>query len=122
MTTVEDFGQLPDGRSVHRITIAGGGLTARFLTWGAVLQDLRLDSHDGPLVLGFESFAPYPEHSPYFGATAGRYANRIRDGHLEIDRRAYQLDRNFLGKHMLHGGAKGIGKRLWTLENAAPIA
>eukprot|EP01133_Synstelium_polycarpum_P024059 gene24059-28865_t len=24
---------------VHRITISGGGLTAKILTWGAVIQD-----------------------------------------------------------------------------------
>lgn len=116
MTTLEDFGQTADGKTVQRVTLSGGGLTARFLTWGAVLQDLRLEGHAGPLVLGFETFAPYPEHSPYFGATAGRFANRIRDGHLEIDGKVHQLDTNFQGRHMLHGGAQGIGKLNWTLE------
>ncbi len=111
----EDFGQMPDGTPVRRYTIQGGGLTARFLTYGAVLQDLRLDGHAGPLVLGLEAFEDYLAHSRYFGATAGRYANRIRDGHLELDGETYQLDTNFLGKHLLHGGAAGIGKRVWGL-------
>ena len=110
------FGEMPDGTPVERVTIRGGGLTANVLCYGAVIQDLRLDGHDAPLVLGFETFAPYLTHSPYFGATAGRCANRIRDGHLELDGVTYQLDRNFLGKHLLHGGAKGIGKRLWRVE------
>lgn len=106
---------MPDGSPVERITIRGGGLTANVLTYGAVIQDLRLEGYDAPLVLGFESFAPYLTHSPYFGATAGRCANRIRDGHLEIDGRTYQLDRNFIGKHLLHGGAAGMGKRVWAI-------
>lgn len=107
------FGQMPDGTAVERVTLRGGGLTAKVLNYGAVLQDLRLDGHAAPLVLGFDSFAPYLTHSPYFGATAGRCANRIRDGHLALDGTTHQLDRNFLGRHMLHGGAAGMGKRLW---------
>ncbi|HCQ66187.1 MAG TPA: hypothetical protein DIU07_14005, partial [Rhodobacteraceae bacterium] len=113
------FGEMPDGTPVERVTIRGGGLTANVLSYGAVIQDLRLDGYDAPLVLGFETFAPYLTHSPYFGATAGRCANRIRDGHLELDGVTYQLDRNFLGKHLLHGGARGMGKRLWRIEGSA---
>jgi aldose 1-epimerase len=113
------FGTLPDGSPVERVTLRGGGLSANVLSYGTVVQDLRLDGHDAPLVLGFDSFAPYLTHSPYFGATAGRCANRIRDGHLELDGQTYQLDRNFLGKHMLHGGARSMGKRLWQFESVS---
>lgn len=115
----ERFGAMPDGSPVERAVLTGGGLTAHILSYGAVVQDLRLDGHDAPLVLGFETFAPYLTHSPYFGATAGRYANRIRDGHLELDGTTYKLDTNFLGKHLLHGGARGMGKRLWRFEDVA---
>lgn len=110
---------MPDGTPVERVTIQGGGLRANVLSYGAVVQDLRLDGYDAPLVLGFDSFAPYLTHSPYFGATAGRCANRIRDGHLELDGATYQLDRNFLGKHLLHGGAKGMGKRTWQIADSS---
>ncbi len=113
------FGEMPDGTPVERVTLRGGGLTANVLSYGAVLQDLRLEGCDAPLVLGFDSFAPYLTHSPYFGATAGRCANRIRDGHLELDGQTWQLDRNFLGKHMLHGGSAGMGKRVWRIEAVA---
>lgn len=118
--TVGTFGELPGGEAVDRIQMAGGGLSANILTYGAVLQDLRLEGHKPALVLGYDNLPHYLAHSPYFGATAGRYANRIRDGHLEIDGRAHQLDRNFLGKHCLHGGALGIGKRLWRIEDVGP--
>ncbi len=117
---MEEFGQMPNGDPVHRITLVGGGLTAQLLTYGAVLQDLRLDGHAAPLVLGFDSFAPYLTHSPYFGAIAGRCANRIRGGHLELDGETYQLDQNFLAKHSLHGGAASIGKRLWQVHEDKP--
>lgn len=111
----EVWGQMPDGTDVHRITLQGGGLTAHVLTYGAVLQDLRLAGHDAPLVLGFAEFAPYVTDSPYFGAIAGRFANRVRDGHLELDGTTYQLDTNFIGKHLLHGGAQGTGKSSWQI-------
>lgn len=112
---METFGTMPSGEPVHRLHIAGGGLRASVLTYGAVLQDLRLAGHDFPIVLGFPDFPPYLTHSPHFGATAGRCANRIRDGHVELDGQTFQLDRNFLGKHSLHGGASGTGKLLWQV-------
>jgi aldose 1-epimerase len=115
--TVENFGEAPDGSMVHRARLRGGGLSVDLLSWGAVVQDIRLEGHGAPLVLGFERLEDYLQHSPYFGATAGRYANRVRDGRFSIDGVAYQADRNFLGKHLLHGGAGGIGKRNWRFAS-----
>ncbi len=115
----EIWGHMPDGRAVHRVTLKGGGLTAHVLTFGAVLQDLRLEGHEAPLVLGFPEFAPYLTESPYFGATVGRFANRIRGGHLELDGQTYQLDTNDGGRHTLHGGAEGLGGHLWEIDTAA---
>lgn len=112
-----NFGKMPDGETVTRHRIEGSGLVAHVLSYGAVLQDLRLDGHDSPLVLGFEDFAPYLTDSPYFGAIAGRCANRIGEGRFEIDGVAYQVDRNFQQRHHLHGGAKGVGKRNWQVAD-----
>ncbi len=113
----EIFGETPSGEAVERVFLTGGGLTANVLTWGAVVQDLRLDGHDAPLVLGFEKFEYYSAHSPYFGAVAGRFANRIANGRFLIGGETYQLDTNFLGKHALHGGREGTGKRNWTVAD-----
>lgn len=113
--TREFFGRTAAGEVVERVALKGGGLTAHVMTWGAVVQDLRLDGHDGPLVLGFERFEDYPAHSPYFGAIAGRCANRIKGGRFSIDGVEHQADTNFLGRHLLHGGRQGIGKRVWTI-------
>lgn len=112
---VEEFGRTAAGEAVHRITISGGGLTARIMTWGAVLQDLRLDGHEPPLTLGFVRFADYPLHSPYFGATVGRFANRVAGGRFALDGRTIQLDCNENSITHLHGGRAGTGTRLWQL-------
>lgn len=114
------FGRTPEGETVQRFQISGGGLTASILNWGAVVQDLRLAGHDAPLVLGFEAFDHYLHHSPYFGATAGRFANRIANGAFAIDGRHCQTDRNFLEKHTLHGGSQGFGTRLWDVALHGP--
>ena len=108
------FGTLPDGQPVERIGIEGGGLRAAVLTYGAILQDLRLDGHAPPLVLGFERIEHYLDHSVFFGAVVGRYANRIANGRYSIDGRDYQADRNDRG-HTLHGGRAGIDRQNWTL-------
>lgn len=116
----EIFGQTPEGETVHRFRISGGGLTAHLITWGAAVQDLRLEGHDAPLVLGYDGFDDYFRHSPYFGATAGRCANRIAGGRFVIDGRHCQTDRNFLGKHTLHGGGRGFGARVWSVTLHGP--
>jgi aldose 1-epimerase len=79
------------------------------------------------VVLGFETFEPYPQHSPHFGAIAGRYANRINRGTFRLDGRKVQLALNQndppgpggTPRHHLHGGMAGFGKRLWTILRTA---
>jgi aldose 1-epimerase len=107
------FGQMPDGEPVGAVEISGGGLKATILSYGSLLYDLRLKSHDSPLVLAYDNFADYLVHSPYLGANCGRSINRIRDGLLTIDGVTHQLEQNFLGQHNLHGGTNGVGTRNW---------
>ncbi|RVU38231.1 galactose mutarotase [Hwanghaeella grinnelliae] len=115
---IEAFGTLDDGRTVDRVCLAAHGLVANVLTWGAVVQDLRLANVPYALVLGFPDFKHYPKHSPSFGSIVGRVANRIRNGHARIDGQSYQFDRNVLGRHTLHGGSEGTGKQLWRIAAA----
>lgn len=116
----ELFGQTTAGEPVYRVTLKGGGLTMKVITWGAVIQDLRLEGHSHPLVLGFETFDDYPRHSPYFGATPGRCANRIANGCFTLDSREYQLERNENGIGHLHGGSDGIARRNWDIASLEP--
>ena len=111
---METFGTF-EGTPVRRVSITDGTLTANVIEWGAVVQDLRLAGHDAPLVLGFETFDPYPAESPYFGAIAGRVANRIRNASAPLDGRTIEVDANVRGVHHLHGGSKGLGKRVWSI-------
>jgi len=113
----EAFGLTADNESIQRFTLTGGGLTARFINWGAVLQDLRFEGEARSLVLGLETLEDYVRHSRYFGATAGPCANRIDRGRFQIDGQEIQLQTNFQDRHHLHGGTGGIGKRAWKVED-----
>ena len=114
----EFFGSTTDNELIQRITLSGGGLTARFINWGAVLQDLRFEGESKSLVLGLEKLEDYIKHSRYFGATAGPYANRIDRGRFRINEKEIQLQSNFQNQHHLHGGTGGIGRRAWRVDKA----
>lgn len=115
---IETFGQF-EGSEVKRVTLKGGGLTAHVLNYGACLQDLQLEGYDGPLVLGYERFDDYLNHSQYFGASVGRFANRIKNGQFSIGGKSYQLDQNQPTGHHLHGGISGISDRIWQIDEAS---
>lgn len=107
------------GRPVHVFRLAApSGLEARVLDFGATLQSLRLPvaGRMRELVLGFSDVADYAIRSPYFGATVGRYANRIAGGRFELDGRTCRLSRNQDGRHTLHGGKDNLAFRWWRGE------
>ena len=113
----EAFGTTPDGETVYRISLSGGGLTAAVLTWGGILQDLRLAGHSAPLVLGFPTLEPYLQHPLYMGAVVGRYANRIANGRFELGGRTFEIDNGGVPGHVLHGGTRGFDRRNWTIAD-----
>ena len=106
---------MPDGDDIHEVVIAAGALTVTVITLGAAIRDVRLASVEYPLVLGFDRAEDYLQHSPHFGAVAGRSANRIGRGRFAIDGHPYQVALNENGRHHLHGGFNGFGKRNWRL-------
>lgn len=113
------FDHLPDGREVQAIWLRGPLLTARVLTLGATVQDLRREGIAHPLVLGYDSAAPYFAEGLYVGALVGRFANRIGGGRFVLAGRAHQVDTNYLGRHLLHGGRDGIHHQLWRIADLA---
>lgn len=105
---------------VEAATISGFGLTARVLGFGATLQGLWLDGRADSLTLGLDALDDYVAQPIYVGAVVGRFANRIGGAAAEIGGRAVRLDANWLGRHMLHGGADGSGRRVWRIVDWTP--
>lgn len=121
---MSSFGQI-DGVDVPVLSIAGpGGLAARLIPWGARLIGLDVPDRNGRLgdiVLGHDRPSDYQALRTYFGATCGRYANRIAGGRFTLDSRAVQLDLNEGANH-LHGGAQGFDTKIWQVIETAPGA
>ncbi len=117
---LEPFGLLPDGRAATLFTLDDGrGLRVRLTDYGAIVVGVELSDRAGrvaDVTLGFDTLAQWLHNGPYFGATIGRYANRIARGRFTLDGHTYTLATND-GRNHLHGGRQGFDQRLWT---AAP--
>lgn len=121
---VKHFGTLPYGRETKLYTLANqNGMTAGISDFGATLVSVTAPDRHGKLAditLGFDSVAGYAgEDNPYFGATVGRFGNRIAHGRFSLDGKAYKLVINNepggIPCH-LHGGTVGFNKRMWTVK------
>ncbi|MGW2401054.1 aldose epimerase family protein [Kitasatospora sp. NPDC001664] len=112
-------GELPDGRGIDRWVFGTpGGVTAEVLSLGARLQSLHAPDRAGQranVVLGGSSVAELLCEAAYFGATVGRYGNRIAGGELPLDGVVHRLATQSTG-HTLHGGPDGFATRLWHGE------
>ena len=111
------FGTLADGTEIEAVTLTAGAITARLLTWGATLQSLHVPDRNGQaadIVLGYDNIDDYVTKPLFFGATVGRYANRIALGRFFLDGKPHNLPRND-APNTLHGGDRGFDKRVWTV-------
>lgn len=105
------------GSLTHPLSIGNGCLTAAISPLGATLCDLRMVSVDHPLILGWMNPRDYLKNDDYFGPLVGRCANRIGGGTYWLGNKEHSVDKNFRGRHTLHGGSDGIDKQVWTVEN-----
>ena len=112
---VSTFGTL-EGKPVQQFKLKSEtGVEVDIIEYGVAVRDWRVPV-DGALrsvVLGFDRLEDYVEHSPHFGALAGRVANRISGASFEIDGVTYKTQPNWLG-HTLHGGSGGLGRVVWS--------
>ncbi|MDB5130584.1 MAG: aldose epimerase [Mucilaginibacter sp.] len=121
-TVVPDttFQKTIDGKQVQLFTLQNkSGAKAMITNYGGRLVSLYMPDASGKLidvVAGFSSVAGY-QHStePYFGATIGRYGNRIARGKFELDGKRYTL---FINNppNTLHGGKKGFQYVVWDAK------
>ena len=97
------------------------GVEAAFSNYGQRLVSLMVPDKNGKIediVLGYSSLDKYQTNSGYFGATIGRYGNRIAKGKFEIDGVTYELAQNNNGNH-LHGGVKGFESVVWVVDSVS---
>ena len=120
MATAQRFG-LVEGRPARSFEIDGGdGVSLRLTDYGARLVSLWVpgrDDHTADIVLGFDSAEAYVASPAYFGATVGRYGNRIARGQFSLLGTTHRVDCND-GRNHLHGGRGGWDHRIWEAEAA----
>lgn len=113
------FGRTPDGNEVSLFTCANANnLVLKLINYGATVMSLEVpdrESRKANVTLGFNSLGGYLQRHPYFGATVGRYCNRIAKGKFTLDGTEYKLATND-GPNHLHGGIVGFDKKIWNAE------
>ncbi len=116
---MKTFGKLPDGTEIEQYTLTNSkGAVAKVITYGATLTELWMPDKSGKnadVVLGFDNLAGYLGDHPFFGATVGRYGNRIAKGKFTLDGKEYSLFLNN-GPNSLHGGKVGFNRKVWKAE------
>ena len=90
--------------------------------FGGRIVSVMVPDKDGQMrdvVLGFDSIQDYVSKPSDFGASIGRYANRINQGKFTLDGTEYQLPQNNYG-HCLHGGPQGFQYRVFDAVQPNP--
>lgn len=112
-----------DDKKTHLYVLKNkNGVQAAITNYGAHLVGLLVPDKNGKLTevaIGFDDIDGYKKAmSSYFGATIGRYGNRIAKGHFVLEGKRYDL---FINNkpNSLHGGKKGFNDVVWdaTLVN-----
>src|SRR5262245_20875657 len=114
------FGATSDGTPLDLYTLSNrNGMTVKVTSYGATITEIHAPDRNGTfadVVVGYGDIKGFQsQNNPYFGATVGRYANRIAKGKFVIDGREYQVPVNN-GPNSLHGGKIGFDKVVWKAE------
>ena len=102
-----------NGKATDLYTLTNAsGMEVCVTNFGGRIVSVMVPDRNGEMkdvVLGFDNVANYADkvNTPSdFGASVGRYANRINKGRIVIDGVTIQLPQNNFG-HCLHGGPDG---------------
>lgn len=117
MVQENNFNKLIDGKKVRLYTLKNNdGITAMITNYGGRLVSLLIPGKNGQaidVVAGYPNIEGYEKSTErYFGATIGRYGNRIARGKFSLDGKEYSL---FINNkpNTLHGGKKGFQDVVW---------
>jgi aldose 1-epimerase len=109
-----------DGKKTNLYILKNkNNMQAAFTNYGGRLVSLLVPDSAGnqiDVVVGFDGIDAYSQSTePYFGATIGRYGNRIAKGKFTLDGKEYTLATNN-GQNSLHGGKKGYQYVVWDAK------
>lgn len=116
-----EFGKTKNGQEVCLYTMKNKNqMEVSIASLGATIVSVKVPDKNGTLrdvVLGYDNTSDYQNHTYYFGAVIGRYANRISGASCEIDGVTYPLEVND-NENNLHSGANGLHDKVWEFREA----
>ncbi len=114
--SISDFGFTKSGVKVKLYTLTNqNGVSASFTDFGAIWVTMLVPDKNKQMddvVLGYDTIEKYELNLPHFGATIGRYANRIARGKFTLEGKKYQLEINN-ETNSLHSGPDYWHLRVW---------
>jgi aldose 1-epimerase len=117
LATDSAFNTTIDGKQIHLYTLKNkGGIEATVTNYGGRLVNFVVPDKNGKptdVIVGPETIKGYETSTEvFYGATIGRYGNRIAKGKFKLDGKEYTLGLNN-GQNTLHGGKKGFHNVVW---------
>ena len=113
-----DFQTDIDGDSTNLYVLTNdNGMEVTITNYGGRIVSVMVPDKDGnfkDVVLGFDNIDDYTAVDNNFGATIGRYGNRIANGKINVYGVEYQLPQNNFG-HTLHGGPDGYHNKVFNV-------
>lgn len=117
-----NFGKTKNGIEAQLFIIENSnGMKVSVTNYGATVVSINVPDKNGKIddvILGYDNLEGYLNGDKYFGATVGRYCNRIENSRFNINGNEYKLTVNE-GKNHIHGGKKGFDKVLWDIDEAS---
>ncbi|WP_075350396.1 aldose epimerase family protein [Algoriphagus marinus] len=118
MLKVEKVAQILD-QEIFKYTLDNGNMQVEMSNYGGLISRISVPDKNGKLeniALTLDSIPEFlTKPNPFFGATAGRVANRIGGAKFELNGKTYTLAKNN-GENTLHGGLEGFNKKVWDSE------
>ena len=113
-----------DGKSTDLFRLTNtSGMEVCVTNYGGRIVSILVPDRKGimrDVVLGFDNIAAYQKYSSNYGATIGRYANRIAKGRFVLDGDTIQLDLNDKLGNNMHGGTPGWAYRVFDAVQKDP--
>ncbi len=120
MLNRENFKTTIDGKNVDLYNLKNhNDLIVQITNYGGKIASIITPDHHGDfddIVTGYDNINDYVNGDNSFGATIGRYGNRIANGKFSLDGKEYKLAQNS-GKNHLHGGLKNFSNTVWEVIN-----
>jgi len=119
LTLIKGFDTTINNKAIKLYILKNDGITAKFTNYGGRLVSLLVPDKQGKIVdvvVGLGSVNDYVKSTePYFGATIGRFGNRIAKGKFNLEGKIYSLFKNN-EPNTLHGGKMGFQYVVWDAQ------